>query len=41
MRLMCARRDGEKGGVTIVLGDIDHFKNVNDTYGRHRGRSSA
>jgi len=28
-----ARRDGEKGGVTIVLGDVDHFKKVNDTYG--------
>ena len=33
MQLMRARRDGEKGGVTIVLGDIDHLKNVNDTYG--------
>jgi two-component system cell cycle response regulator len=37
MRLMRARRDGEKGGVTIVLGDIDHFKNVNDTYGYGTG----
>jgi GGDEF domain-containing protein len=41
LRLMRARRGGEKGGVTIVQGDIDHFKNGNDTYGRHRGRSSA
>jgi diguanylate cyclase (GGDEF)-like protein len=35
--LMRARRDGEKGGVTIVLGDIDHFKKVNDTYGHGTG----
>jgi two-component system cell cycle response regulator len=32
-----ARRDGEKGGVTIVLGDVDHFKKVNDTYGHATG----
>jgi two-component system, cell cycle response regulator len=32
-----ARRDAEKGGVTIVLGDIDHFKKVNDTYGHATG----
>jgi len=32
-----ARRDGEKGGVTIVLGDIDHFESVNDTYGDGTG----
>jgi diguanylate cyclase (GGDEF)-like protein len=31
--LMRARRDGEKGGMTIILGDTDHFKNVNDSYG--------
>ena len=37
MRLMRARRDGEKGGVAIVLGDIDHLKNVNDTYGYGTG----
>ncbi len=32
-----ARRDGAKGGVTIVLGDVDHFKKVNDTYGHATG----
>lgn len=32
-----ARREGEKGGVTIVLGDVDHFKKVNDTYGHATG----
>ena len=32
-----ARRDAEKGRVTIVLGDVDHFKKVNDGYGHATG----
>lgn len=31
-----SKRDNSKG-VTIVLGDIDHFKQVNDTYGHATG----
>jgi len=35
--LQRSRRSHESGGVTIVLADIDHFKNVNDTYGHTAG----
>ena len=32
-----ARRDEKKGGVSIILGDVDHFKKVNDNYGHGVG----
>src|SRR5438477_2580900 len=31
------RREGKDGAVTIVLGDVDHFKKVNDSYGHGVG----
>jgi two-component system, cell cycle response regulator len=30
-------RRSEDGGMTIVLGDVDHFEKVNDTYGHATG----